>query len=340
MRIQHNIQKYIQKSEHDSLQDVLARYSVRISQTMLDLIGNDTDGPIGLQFIPNIQELDDTPHDNPDPIGDHKHSPVKGIVHRHPNRVLLKLTHICPVYCRFCFRKTMVGETGEILNLDEQNQALEYIENHKEIQEVILTGGDPFMLSARRLKAVCERLHSMDHLDNIRFHTRVPLVSPELMSDKKIEAIQGVCPLYILIHVNHAREFTPKGIKVCESLVKAGFVLLSQTALLKGVNADCDTLHKLFRTCIRHKIKPYYLHHLDYAPGTSHFRISIRQGQAIMKELMQRCSGLAMPTYVLDIPGGYAKVPLHACRIETAQKGHYVIEDPQGRRHHYIDTAD
>lgn len=327
------------EQDKDALQAVSDRYPVRVSSVMRRLIAADPDGPVARQFLPDAAELRDHDFADPDPIGDEKHSPVPGIVHRHQNRVLLKAIHSCPVYCRFCFRKEMVGPNGHMLNSPELKAALDYIERVPQISEVILSGGDPLMLSARRLNQICERLHNTDHLDNIRIHSRVPTVSPEMMTDDKIQALKGRLPVYIVLHINHADEFTPEGTAICRKLSESGIQLLCESVLLKGVNDSVRALEELSRACIRHRIKPYYLHHLDHAPGTEHFRVCVKTGQALMKELMRSLSGIAVPSYVLDLPGGHAKIPLGHCKIEDKGQGHYRIEDPDGHLHDYIDTA-
>ena len=340
--------------EQQQLEDVARKYPVRVSKTMRTVMTDKPDDPIARQFLPSRQELIHSYLDDKDPIGDEKHSPVRGIVHRHRDRVLLKALHSCPVYCRFCFRKEMVGPDGHTLKHEELETALAYIKQHSGIREVILTGGDPLMLSARRLSYICDSLREIPHLDLIRIHSRVPIVSPEFMTEDKIAAIKGgpvsstspgeahsvtEKPVYVVLHINHAQEFTAHGERVCKEMVGAGFVLLNESVLLKGINDSVEALDDLMRRCLKNRIKPYYLHHLDHAPGTEHFRVSIEKGQKLMRQLLNTSSGLCQPSYVLDIPGGVAKVPLEACKIEKLGNGRYKIEDPAGAVHDYVDTA-
>jgi lysine 2,3-aminomutase len=292
---------------------VSERYAVAITPAMAELIDTtDPDDPIARQFVPDLRELDHTPGEHPDPIGDHAKSPVKGIVHRYPDRVLLKIVGVCPVYCRFCFRREMVGPSAEAnLTGDEIDAALAYIRSHEEVWEVILTGGDPLILSPRRVAEITAALEDIAHVKIIRWHTRVPSVAPERVTSDLIAALRSKRKtVYVALHANHPRELTPRARDAIAALVDAGVPVVSQTVLLKGINDDIDTMEALMRAFVEARVKPYYLHHGDLAPGTAHFRTSIAEGQALMRALRARLSGLAIPTYVLDIPGGYGKVPV------------------------------
>lgn len=271
---------------------------------------SDPADPIATQFRPDARELEVSPGESGDPIGDGAYTPVKGVVHRYPDRVLLKPLHICPVYCRFCFRREMVGPDGDgTLSAAELDAALAYIEAHPAIWETILTGGDPFMLSARRAREISERLGAIEHVKIIRWHTRVPAVDPARVTAEFVDAIktQGAAT-YVVLHANHARELTNEARAAIARIVDAGIPMLSQSVLLKGVNDNADTLEALMRALVEARVKPYYLHHLDKAPGTSHFRRSIAEGQALMRALHARASGLALPSYVLDGPEGKRRV--------------------------------
>jgi lysine 2,3-aminomutase len=265
--------------------------------------------PIARQYVPDTAELDDAPGESPDPIGDRPHSPVEGIVHRHGDRVLLKPVHVCPVYCRFCFRKAMVGPGGEgTLSAAALDRALGYVAGHPEIAEVIVTGGDPFMLSAARARALSEKLGSIPHLQFVRWHTRMPVADPERVTDDYVAALQaGGKPTWVAVHVNHPRELSDLARAALARLIDGGVPVVSQSVLLAGVNDDVETLIDLFRSLTALRVKPYYLHHLDRAPGTAHFRVSLERGREIARALRSRLSGLAQPTYVLDIPGGAGK---------------------------------
>jgi lysine 2,3-aminomutase len=309
---------------------VAQRYAVAVTPAMADLIDpNDVSDPIARQFVPSDAELFTTPDERADPIGDHAHSPVKGIVHRYADRVLLKPSHACPVYCRFCFRREMVGPGGEALSPAELDVALDYVRARPDIWEVILSGGDPLILSPRRIGEIVRSLDAIEHVGVIRVHTRVPVVDPLRVSDELVAALRAEKAVYVVLHVNHAREFTEAARKACRTLSDAGIVLLSQSVLLKGVNDDAATLEALFRTLVCNRIKPYYLHQGDLAPGTSQFRTTIEEGQALMRDLRGRVSGLCQPTYILDIPGGHGKVPVGPSYLRDDG----TIEDPNGETH-------
>jgi lysine 2,3-aminomutase len=291
---------------------VAARYAVAVTPILAGLIdANDPDDPIARQFIPDARELDPNARDLIDPIGDHTHSPRRGIVHRYPDRVLLTPLLHCPVYCRFCFRRERVGGAEKNLSEAEMAAALDYIRDHSEIWEVVITGGDPLMLPPARLAALLADLEAIPHVQTIRLHSRIPVADPARINDKMIAALSlQRAALWLAVHSNHAREFSEPAIAACRALNRAGVVLLGQTVLLKGVNDDAAILETLFRTMVAQRIKPYYLHQLDLAPGTEHFRVPIETGQALMRALRGRVSGVCLPTYVLDIPGGFGKIPV------------------------------
>ena len=318
-------------------------YAVAVTPTMAALIDPaDKNDPIARQFIPDAAELVRLPEERDDPIGDAAHSPVTGIVHRYPDRVLLKAVHVCPVYCRFCFRREMVGPQGlGTLTPPEMDAAFAYIAGHPEIWEVILTGGDPLVLSPRRLRAITERLAAIEHVKVVRLHTRVPVVEPGRIDAALIEALKASGKaVYLALHANHSREFTAEAKQACARLVDAGIVMVSQSVLLRGVNDDVETLAALMRAFVENRIKPYYLHHPDLAPGTSHFRLTIEEGQALVAALRGRISGLCQPAYILDIPGGHGKAVISASTIASEGGGCYTVTDFRGNAHRYPPQAE
>ncbi len=320
---------------------VAARYAVGVTPAMAALIEpSDPRDPIARQFIPDARELDVHPAEREDPIGDGAHGPVKGVVHRYPDRALLKIASVCPVYCRFCFRREMVGPAlGQALSARELAAALDYIRNSPAIWEVILTGGDPFVLSPRRIADVTAALGAIPHVKILRWHTRVPAVAPERVTAGLVEALRSAGKaVYVAVHANHPRELTGAARAACARLADGGVSLVGQTVLLKGVNDNVETLEALMRAFVEARVKPYYLHHPDLAPGTAHFRLTIAEGQALTRALRGRLSGLALPAYVLDIPGGHGKVPVGpGYATEGAGDGEWTIADPRGRTHIYED---
>jgi lysine 2,3-aminomutase len=226
--------------------------------------------------------------------------------------VLFKLVHVCAVYCRFCFRREMVGPGKEnALSDDAYRAAIDYIRSHSEIWEVILTGGDPIMLSPRRMSEIMADLAGIDHVKIIRLHTRVPVADPARVSDEMVGAlkVEGATT-WVALHANHARELTGPARAACARLVDAGIPMVSQSVLLRGVNDNATALSDLMRAFVECRIKPYYLHHGDLAPGTAHLRTTLAEGQDLMRQLRGRVSGLCQPDYVIDIPGGAGKSPV------------------------------
>jgi lysine 2,3-aminomutase len=323
------------------LESVAARYAIAVTPTVAALINPaDPNDPIGLQYLPSREELETAPDEQVDPIGDGVHSPLKGIVHRYPDRLLLTATHACAVYCRFCFRREVVGPGGAGgLTPAELDAALAYISDHPEVWEVILTGGDPLVLSPRRIADLVRRIADIPHVKVLRVHTRLPVAEPERVSEALVSALSGSrLRLAVGVHVNHSRELTPAADAALARLAGAGALLLSQTVLLKGVNDRVEVLGELMRALVERGVRPYYLHHPDPAPGTARFRVSLAEGQALVRGLRGRYSGLCQPTYVLDIPGGFGKIPAGPAWIEPAGAG-LAATDPWGGTHILPDEA-
>ena len=334
-------QGFVSAEGRTGLEAVAARYAVAMPQALAGLIDrNDPNDPIARQFVPAAAELDQAPAELSDPIGDDAHSPVEGIVHRYPDRVLLKLTHVCAVYCRFCFRREMVGpEKAKPLTPTALTRALDYIRSHTEIWEVILTGGDPLVSSPRRLRSVMNALAGIDHVKVVRIHTRVPVAQPVRITPALVRAVRASGkPTYVALHVNHARELSAEARGAIARMADRGIVLLGQSVLLAGVNDTPQALGDLMRALVECRIKPYYLHQGDLAPGTAHLRADVAAGQALMRALRGNLSGLCQPNYMLDIPGGYGKVPIGPNYIESVpseQSTRFAVEDYRGERHLY-----
>jgi lysine 2,3-aminomutase len=290
------------------LEEVAARYAVAVPPALVGLIG--ADDPIGLQFVPSVEELITAPHESADPIGDEALSPVRGVVHRYPDRALLKPLLACPVYCRFCFRREQVGPDGGVLGPAALEAAYAYIAGQKGIREVILTGGDPLMLSPRRIGEMLRRLSAIAHVEVLRIHTRAPIADPGLVTEALADALDIAAPLFIVLHANHARELTPAVVEAVGRLQRRAIPVLGQTVLLAGVNDSEAALAELFRAMLRARVKPYYLHQLDAAPGTARFFVAPERGREILAALRGRISGTALPAYVFDRPGGLGKVPV------------------------------
>jgi lysine 2,3-aminomutase len=326
------------RADDPALRAVAERYAIAVTPDVLASMRSldPATDPVARQYIPTADEAVTAPEELSDPIGDHAFSPVKGIVHRYPDRVLLKTLHACPVYCRFCFRREQVGPGGEALDGVELTTALDYIRSHAEVWEVILTGGDPLMLAPRRLAEIVAALDAIEHVGVIRLHSRVPVADPSRVTSELVSALRAErAAVYVALHCNHANELTWDARSTLRRLSDAGIPLLSQTVLLRGVNDDAATLEALFRALVQARVKPYYLHHPDLARGTGHFRLTIAEGQALMRALRGRVSGLCQPTYVLDIPGGHGKVPVGPCYVDLPQEGVAAVTDRNGGVHLY-----
>jgi len=310
--------------ESAALREVAGRYAIAVPPALRALIETPGD-PIGRQILPHEAELLGAPHETSDPIGDDALSPVKGGVHRYADRVLIKPLLICPVYCRFCFRREHVGPDGGLLTDAELAAAMNYVRQRPAIREVILTGGDPLMLSPRRLLALLSELERVPHVETLRIHTRVPVADPGLITPDLVSAMTTEKPLFLAVHANHAREFAPAANAALRRLSQAGIPLLGQSVLLRGVNDSEAALEDLFRAMLRARIKPYYLHQMDAAPGTSRFHVPIAEGRALLEGLRGRVTGLAWPTYVLDIPAGHGKVPIGPDYLDAGR-----VRDPAG----------
>jgi len=320
---------------------IAARYAIALTPAAARLIApGDCDDPIARQYLPDARELIRHPAEVADPIGDGLRSPLHGLVHRYRDRVLIKLAAVCAVYCRFCFRREMIGPGGHALSAQEFAAALAYVRARPQIWEAVLTGGDPLVLSPRRIAETTIGLATIQHLKVLRWHTRLPVVAPERVTKAMARAL---CrghdkTVYVALHANHPRELTNEARAAGGGLIAAGATLVSQSVLLKGVNDDADTLEALMRAFVEARVKPYYLHHPDLAPGTAHFRVSIVSGQALMRELRRRLSGLAMPTYVLDQPDARGKTPIGPSYAAEAEVGSWRIVDADGEARIYRDA--
>ena len=311
----------------DAVTAVEARYAVAVTPAMQALIA-EHGAPIARQFVPDPAELVTAAHERADPIGDDALSPVPGVVHRYPDRALLKPLLVCPVYCRFCFRREHVGPDGGLLTEAQLRTALDWLRAHPAIREVILTGGDPLLLSPARLGRLLAELAAIPHVDILRIHSRVPVADPVRLDDALAATMDIEKPLFLVVHANHAGEFTANARAALRRVQRRGVPVLGQSVLLAGVNDSAAALEALFRAMLAARVKPYYLHQLDPAPGTARFHVPIERGQALLAELRGQVTGLAWPTYVLDIPGGHGKVPIGPQYLHSD-----AVADPWGGRH-------
>ena len=281
-------------------------FNLLIPKYYIDLIDwYDGEDPLRKMVLTSNLEQEIHEYEVADPIGDESHSPVPGIIHRYPDRCLLMLTNACAVHCRFCFRKNLLTSSTA-----DYQKSINYLKEHTELWEVILSGGDPFTFTDTFMEKVICDIRAIPHIKMIRFHTRTPAVYPMRVNDRFLEVIALAMPSTIVIHINHPREITPEFIIAAQQLSTSGALVLSQTVLMKDINNSAETLAQLFKGLVEIGVKPYYLHHLDPAAGTHHFRTSVEQGKKIMQELRGNIPGTCIPEYVIDTPGGYGKIPV------------------------------
>lgn len=335
---EHHLLGYpLSEQERTCMMHVANTFKVNVPACYLDLIDwNDPHDPLRKQVIPSENELKWHAEELKDPIGDRRHSPVPRIVHRYLDRALLYPTLKCAITCRHCFRKASLNEEGGAFSHEILAPALDYLASQKQICEVILSGGDPLMLSDTDLSWLSAQLEKIPHLRLVRIHTRIPAVLPHRVSRNMVNALRGRLMVCIVTHINHPREITPANKKACRILREAGFLLLNQSVLLKGVNDDIDTLTTLFRD-VTYELgaKPYYLHHCDLARGLSHFRTSIDKGLSLMDTLRGHLSGLCLPQYVLDLPDGHGKIPLGPLYVEGHEAYTWLFRNHLGEHHVY-----
>jgi lysine 2,3-aminomutase len=299
--------------------------------------------PIIRMAIPDIREITVHPEELEDPTGDENpdlgNQPVPRLVHRYPDRVLLLPTARCGAYCRHCFRRRLAGRSDENATGSELSAALRYIESHTGIREVILSGGDPLMMPDEALLSLLSRIRKIPHVRLLRIHTRMPVVNPFRITTELAEGLSRFRPLRMVFQINHPREITSVALEYWARLTESGIPLLNQSVLLKGVNDHPDILRDLGWRLTEAGIQPYYLHHLDLARGTGHFRVGIRKGLRLLKALQGTLPGDAIPRYVLDTPGGYGKVPIQYPYLAETGPDEYRVETPAGRFITYRDIA-
>ncbi len=307
-----------------------------VSEHFLTMMENPTarNDPLRMQVMPSLSEFESTSVEGDDPLGEKALEEVPNLVHRYPNRALLLVTDRCASYCRFCTRKRMVGR-GPTPTKDDLRAALRYISEHDEIDDVILSGGDPLVLSDKRLLDCLSALRAIQSVKIVRLATRILTFNPSRITQELIESLKPYQPLYWMVHFNHVQELGAPTRNAISRLVDSGFSLLNQSVLLRGINDDADTLAALFSSLVELRVKPYYLHQCDLAEGTKHFRVPITRGQEIMKNLQGRLSGLALPQYILDVPGGAGKITLTPNRVLEERSDQTLYEGSLGHQAWY-----
>ncbi len=290
--------------------------------------------PIAAQYVPRPGELETLPYESNDPIGDNQYRVAERLVHHYHDRALLLANDRCATYCRHCFRRHFTGNGGGRITEAELDEACRYLSRTPQIQEILLSGGDPLMLSDREIQLVLEKLKAVREDYTIRICTRLPVVLPSRITPELCEILEQFSGLWAVIHTNHPREVTDAFRRSVRLLTRAGVPVLNQAVLLRGVNDDLETLETLFRSLVRAGVKPYYLFQGDLAAGTAHFRVPIERGLELMRRLRARLSGIAMPTYAVDLPGGGGKVPIESALIRIDEEA-YVLKGPGGDEYRY-----
>ena len=319
--------------DEKEIADIVGPYPMRITPTVLATIKEKGDA-IWKQVVPEMIELDDIDAKD-DPLEEDTDSPVPHLVHRYPDRVLLMVTNQCPIYCRFCTRKRLVGKPG-FLKKGELDQAVAYLREHTEVRDVILSGGDPLLLPDNLIERILKALRSIPHLELIRFGTRVPGTLPERITSELCAIVKKYHPIYMNLHFNHPDELTPEVVEACGRLADAGVPLGAQTVLLKGVNDDPEIMKRLMHQLLLARIKPYYLYMADLTKGTNHFRTTVETGLRIIQSLQGHTSGMAVPHFVIDAPGGGGKIPLlpNEYLLDLDEKG-AVLKNFENKTYHY-----
>ena len=321
----------------DEIEEVRAVYPMRIPRYYYNLIREKGD-PIWMQSVPSLAELQDTESPE-DPLHEDEDSPVTRLTHRYPDRVLLLITDRCPMYCRFCTRKRMVGRTSDITERTV-TAGIEYIRAHTEIRDVLLSGGDPLMVSDEKLESIISRLRAIPHVEIVRIGTRFPCVLPSRITENLCSMLKKYHPIFLNTHFNHPREITPQAREACERLVNAGIPVGCQTVLLKGVNDDPEIMKELMHKLVMMRVRPYYLYQTDLTRGTNHFRTRVEAGLQMIQALRGHTSGFAVPQFVIDAPGGGGKIPLMPEYVVAFDEREIVLRNFEGRLYRYPQPAE
>ena len=316
-------------------------FPISVTPYYLGLIDPDDEHcPIRRQVVPVAEEAQQVEGDLRDPLGEEAHEVAPELIQRYPDRVLLLVSDRCSVYCRFCTRSRMVGAGGGARSVSRLEPALAYIRSQPTVRDVIISGGDPLVMSTARLVALVSAVRAIPSVETIRLATRVPVTLPQRITDELLQALKPLHPLWVMTHFNHPRELTDESRAACRALADAGFPVMNQTVLLKGINDSPDTLTALFRGLVRERVRPYYLLQMDPVVGSGHLRTPLATGQALMAELQGRLSGIALPKYIVDTPGGFGKVPAGPSFIVAERPGVTTFRTRHGREVDYIDPPE
>lgn len=332
---------HISDKEKQEISTCLKKFRMAITPYYASLMDADNpDCPIRRQAVPSIKETIILPYEMADPLDEERDSPVQNIVHRYPDRVLFIVTRMCSMYCRHCTRRRMVGEEDEIISDEEIDKAVEYINSHKQIRDVLISGGDPLTMSDDRLEKILAKVRAIDHVEVIRIGTRVPVVMPMRITPELLSMLKKYSPIWINTHFNHPKEITPYSAKACGDIVDAGIPLGNQSVLLRGINDNVDTMKELLTKLVKIRVRPYYLYQCDLSQGLGHFRTRVETGIDIMRNLTGYISGYAVPKFVIDSPHGGGKVPINPEYVISIDDKEVVMRNYSGDIYTYPQPAD
>ena len=329
------------KEEEEGIKNPNRRLPMAITPYFASLMDRDDPNcPIRRQVVPRIEESKRTSSDQIDPLSEEAHSPVPGLVHRYPDRVLLLSTDKCASYCRYCTRERLVGERETCITEDRLQAICNYLKEHKEVRDVVISGGDPLLMQEKKLEFIIKSIREIEHIEIIRLGTKVPVTLPQRITHKLTSMLKKYQPLYMSIHFTHPKEITPEVKRACDLLSDAGLPLGSQTVLLKGINDDAPILKKLFQELLKVRVRPYYLYQCDLVRGTGHFRTKIEKGIEIINQIRGFTSGYAVPTYVIDAPGGGGKIPVSPLYIVSHDDNRVILRNYENKVFEYVEPKD
>lgn len=326
------------RREEEGIKRAQGRLAMAITPYFFSLIDRqDPKCPIRKQAVPRLEEFSLSSCELVDPCSEDSHSPVPGLVHRYPDRALLIVNDSCAMYCRYCTRRRMVGAEHEPMSIERFEEAFKYIKSKKTIRDVLISGGDPLMMKTEQLEGYLSKLRSIPHLDIIRLGTRVPVTLPMRVNEELVAMLRKYQPLYMSLHFSHPKEITPEVAKACAMLSDAGIPLGSQTVLLRGINDKPTVMKKLMHELLKIRVRPYYLYQCDMAMGTGHFRTPVSVGINIMEELRGHTTGYAVPTFVIDAPGGGGKIPVTPTYLISQAKGRMTLRNYENKIYQYVE---
>ncbi len=328
------------EKEEDEITDVMGKLRMAITPYYASLMDpEDRNCPVRMQAVPTEKELNLGGADMEDPLHEDVDSPVDNLTHRYPDRVLLLITDQCSMYCRHCTRRRFAGQQDKAVPMDKIDNAIEYIREHEEVRDVLLSGGDALLISDDKLEEIIQKLYEIPHVEMIRIGSRTPVVMPQRITDDLVNMLKKYHPIYVNVHFNHPKEITETSAKACARLNDAGIPVGNQTVLLKGVNSQPKTMKKLMQKLLQIRVKPYYIYQCDLSQGIEHFRTPVSRGLEIMEALRGHTTGLAVPTFVVDAPGGGGKTPLSPNYLVSMSEGKIIMRNYEGKIFAYTEPG-